>query len=526
MQSTSRDFSTRAVTEHRPPPAFADLCDRLVIGTLFLLAVAVPHSIAASQIAWSIGLLAWAVRLVVRPRSGLMRTPVDYVLLGFFVWTGVAAFASYAPDISIGKLRGASLFSIVYLVAQNVRSRSLLRALVWTLLASTAFVALFTLGERVVGRGVKVSGLTPASPLLALGVQEGDTLLAVDGERLGGLAELEERLRAGAAEGRAARLRFYHVEAYIEVDARGVRLLDGADAAARLGVGSAERGRDWRAAGFYGHYTTFAETLQLVIALALGLLVARLTSDRRWTKAGVALAVVVVASIGALLLTVTRASWLACFVASCVVLAAGVRSRRVLAGVAIGAVVLGAIGLALLQQKRGVGFFDRRDGSTTWRMTVYREGAELFVQNPRHLIFGVGMDSIKRFRNKWGLFDNGKLPPGHFHSTPLQLAVERGLPALLLWLALLAVYVRMLRRLWRDERLRDAGGWFERGLALGALGGAIGFFTGGLVHYNLGDSEVAMVFYFIMGCALVVERDAAGYAEASRIRKAGAAHVA
>ncbi len=253
--------------------------DRVIVAALFLLAASVPHSIAVSQIAWSVGLLAWAVRLVVRPRLGLMRTPVDYVLLGFFVWTGVAAFASYAPDISIGKLRGASLFTIVYLVAQNVRSRRLLRALVWTLLASTAFVALFTLGERVVGRGVKVSGLTAASPLLALGVQEGDTLLAVDGERLGDLAELEARLRRADADGRAARLRFYHVEAYLDADARGVRLLDGADAAARFGVARKSRGRDWRAAGFYGHYTTFAETLQLVVALALGLLVARLAAS-------------------------------------------------------------------------------------------------------------------------------------------------------------------------------------------------------------------------------------------------------
>ena len=35
--------------------------------------------------------------------------------------------------------------------------------------------------------------------------------------------------------------------------------------------------------------------------------------------------------------------------------------------------------------------------------------------------FGVGMDSIKRYAKDWRLFDDGKLPTGHFHSTPLQL---------------------------------------------------------------------------------------------------------
>ena len=44
--------------------------------------------------------------------------------------------------------------------------------------------------------------------------------------------------------------------------------------------------------------------------------------------------------------------------------------------------------------------------------------------------------------------------------------------------------------------------WIDRGLLMGALGGLVGFFTSGLVHYNWGDSEVIMVFYSIMGLAL------------------------
>ena len=50
-----------------------------------------------------------------------------------------------------------------------------------------------------------------------------------------------------------------------------------------------------------------------------------------------------------------------------------------------------------------------------------------------------------------------------------------------------------------------SGREFARGIAIGALGGTIGFFTSGLVHYNWGDSEVVTVFYFIMGLCLVVE---------------------
>jgi O-antigen ligase len=486
--------------------------DRVILAMLFLFAAAAPHSIAGAQAAWGVGLLAWAARCFVRPRPQTFRTPLDYLLLGFFVLTGIAAFASYAPDISVGKLRAASLFTIVYLVAQNVRSRPVLRALVFTLLASCMVAALFTFGERVVGRGVSVRELAPTSPLIAAGVQNGDTLLTVDGESLRDLTQLESAMQHARAEGRRVLLRFYHVENYIFANIPDATLPAGASAAERLGVGSFARGRDWRAEGFYGHYTTFAEVLQLITTLAFGLLVAFVFRGGEHpgrinlTRGAGLFSLIVLASGGALLLTVTRASWLACAVGISVIVLVGVRNRVALAVCVLLALLIVPAALYVLQQKRSVKFLDSRDNSTTWRMTVYREGAELLASRPRHLLVGVGMDSIKRFRNKWGLFDNGRLPPGHFHSTPLQLAVERGLPTLAVWLALLFVYARMLWRLWRNEVLREQGLWLERGFALGALGGVAGFFTSGLVHYNLGDSEVAMIFYFIMGCALVVER--------------------
>jgi O-antigen ligase len=131
---------------------------------------------------------------------------------------------------------------------------------------------------------------------------------------------------------------------------------------------------------------------------------------------------------------------------------------------------------------------------------VWREGFDLLVSKPRHLLVGVGIDSIKGHWREWGLFDQGRQPVGHMHSNLLQIALERGVPALIVWLLLFVIYIRMLWRLIR--RTTD----FSRGLAIGALGGALGFFTSGLVHYNWGDSEVVTVFYFIMGLTLVAER--------------------
>jgi putative inorganic carbon (hco3(-)) transporter len=281
------------------------------------------------------------------------------------------------------------------------------------------------------------------------------------------------------------------------------KLLAGATPEERLGIGGWSRGRDWRASGFYGHYTTYAEALQLITSLAFGLFIA--LRNKRSLR-GALLLVAVLGLSSALLLTVTRASWLAFLLSAFVIVTLGASRRTVLILVAC-ALPLVFAGLFVLQQKRNVGFFDPKDDSIRWRETVQREGFQLLLSRPRHLLVGVGMDSIKHYWRQWGLFDNGRLPIGHMHSTPLQLALERGVPALLMWLALLFIYARMLWRLVRSRKVED---WIERGIALGALGGTVGFFASGVVHYNLGDSEVAMVFYFIMGLSLLVEREARG----------------
>lgn len=474
--------------------------ERALVACLFLLAFCAPHSIAGTQIAWGVGLLVWLVRLSLRPRPRLHRTPVDYALLGFFILTFVSALASYDPDVSIGKLRAASLFTIVYLVAENVTTRRTLRLLAFTLIASCMINVLYTFGQRAAGRGVKVTGLAADSPLRAAGVGEGDTLLRIDGAALSSADQLARSLATGATGAPTARLLVYRLEWRFEAEVQRGALLAGASPEARLGVTSWTRGRDERASGFYGHYTTYAEVLQLIGSLAAGLLIA-LRRRRSWQ--GALLAAAVAGMGAALLLTVTRASWLSFLLSIVVMSLVGVGSRRAVLAVALGALLVVPLGLYVLQQKRGVGFFDRKDGSISWRATVYREGFELFAREPRHMLVGVGMDSIKRHWREWGLFDKGRLPVGHMHSTPLQLALERGLPALLLWLSVVFLYARMLWRLWRAPALVD---WRERGIALGALGALVGFLSSGMVHYNLGDSEVVMVFYLIMGLTLALER--------------------
>jgi hypothetical protein len=476
----------------------AALLDAAIVGILFAFAFAAPHSIAGAQAAWLAGMFLWAIRFLFRPRPVLSRTPVDYVLLGFFIISGLSAFLSYEPMVSIGKLRAANLFTIIYLVAQNIRSLKIVRLLALTLIASCAVNVLFTFGERAIGRGVKVTGVSEISALYKAGVRDGDTLLEVDKVRLREPAELVNAL--SKPDPRRAELRVYRHETQPIFKVTRGELQPGPTPIAQLGVSDWSRGRDWRASGFYGHYVTYAEVVQLVFALILGLFIC-LPNKR--SRAGAVLIFALIGFLCALFLTVTRAVWLGCLISSTLIILLTMRRRALLAVAAL-AIPLIMAGLFVLQQKRNVGFLDRTDHSITWREIVWAEGASLLVQSPRHLLIGVGMDSIKKRWREWGLFDGGRIPMGHMHSNFLQIALERGVPALLLWLAFLLVYARTL---WRTlRRIKEKSLWMERGILVGALGGLVGFFVSGVVHYNWGDSEVVMVLYFIMGLALVIHQ--------------------
>ena len=487
-------------------------CERAIVGCIFLVAVSAPHSIAATQTAWLLGLFFWLLRFAFYPRPGLFRTPVDYVLLGFFVLSGVSCVFSYSPFVSIGKMRAASLFTIVYLVAQNVRSLRLVHVLALTLIGSCMVNVLLTAGQLVVGRGVKVEGVKAESPLAkavfrtktvtqATAIRSGDIVWEVDGNPIKNPDQLAAALAGGPTIGNAggaatiAKVKIYRVEWTPELEVPRGSLLPGNSALDQLGITGWSRGRDWRASGFFGHWVTYAEVLQLIASLALGMF---LLLPQKKSLLGLFLAVAVVGLVFALAMTVTRASWIGFAVSAAFMLALGVSRRAlVIAAACVIPLVLG--GVILLQQKRSIGFIDRDDQSTSWRELVWREGFQLLFSNPRHLLVGVGMDSIKGHWREWGMFDNGRQPIGHMHSNVLQIALERGVPALVVWLLLLGVYGWMLIGLVR--RTKEG-----RGVALGALGGLAGFFVSGLVHYNWGDSEVVTVFYFIMGLSLVVER--------------------
>ncbi len=468
------------------------LTDKALQLSLLLLALCAPLSIAGSQIAWSLAILFWLIRLAfVRPTfktDGFAIAILAYVGLSL-----VSSFFSYEPQVSLRKMVGVSLVTIVYLVAQNIRDTKRVRRVIVILLISGSVAAAYAIGKFAVGTNLKVTKLTADSPLRAAGVHEGDTILRANGLSVASPDQLSAAVNS-SPDGKAA-LKIYRYE--VIYDYQMTAISPRSDSPSQFGIENWSRGRDVRASGFFGHYATYAEAAQLLASVALGLLI--MAPGGPFTRNKLLLGTVLAAFGIALILTVTRASWAGFMISAALMVLVGASRKTILICI-LCAIPLAAVGLFYLQQKRNIGFVDTGDNSTTWRMTVWREAAGVLVSNPRHLAVGVGMDSIKTHWQNWGMFDKGNLPLGHMHSNPIALAFERGVPALIAWIIWMFLYLRML---WRGIR-RGEFDWFERGVLLAALGGAIGFLASGIVHYNWGDSEVVMIFYLLMGTSLSI----------------------
>ncbi len=80
----------------------------------------------------------------------------------------------------------------------------------------------------------------------------------------------------------------------------------------------------------------------------------------------------------------------------------------------------------------------------------------------------------------------------------MQIAAERGLPALAAWLCTIAMLAfDMARRL----KIADT-----RFLAAAALGCIVAMFAAGMAEYNFGDSEFLMLFLVLMTLPYAAEQ--------------------
>jgi putative inorganic carbon (hco3(-)) transporter len=252
----------------------------------------------------------------------------------------------------------------------------------------------------------------------------------------------------------------------------------------------------FRASGWTRHFSTYSEILQILVQLAFGLALANFANHRfnRWSRLAFAAAGVLALGIALTAMrTVLIAVAIGVFVVS--LRALGWRARAISLASLLLLLTLGAL---IVSQTRAPDAIWLQDDSSSLRVQVARIGASRLM---RHPVFGHGMDAMHVHWAEWGFPGEDLL---HLHSTPLQLAFDRGLPALVFWLWIIWLFWRTASR--GEKSLRDSSDTNRYGILLGATGAVAGFFASSLVNYNFGDGEVALVFWWLMGIVVVVER--------------------
>jgi O-Antigen ligase/PDZ domain len=471
-------------------------CDRVMTLCLLAYAVFAPHSIALTQGAFLLGLVAWATKMAASRDFSIKKTPVDVALLGFFACCVISSFLSYEPLVSIKGLRSPAFFLAFYFVSNRVRSVRFAGLLAFLIIASCLVNVAYSAGQVAAGRGLHVDSITKESPFASRGLQVGDVIIEAAGQRVD---TQEDLYRIIESQKGLIQIRIQRGESVLPAH---VSKLDVSEAPGtsveKLGI-TTSAGRNFRVTGFYSHYETYAEVLQMIAALAIGLLIAY--PKKRSLKAGL-LGLAIVLTSGALIMTSTRAAMLG-LIAAITVMALATMRRRIVIAATVAILALAPVALFAIERSRGIGLFDPEEGSTAYRLEVWREAFRMIEDHPVAGI-GKGSEGSADLRRRYGLYREGELPPGHFHSTLIQIATWWGLPALLLYSSMMVIFAV---EIWRLGKIaRASGKWGLWGIVLGGLGALIAFNVSSLVHFNFGDGEVVMAFWMILGLVFAVRR--------------------
>jgi O-antigen ligase len=232
-----------------------------------------------------------------------------------------------------------------------------------------------------------------------------------------------------------------------------------------------------RPSGALGLYMTYSGVLMLVICAVVARLIFR-RQDRTWS------ALVMPALVVALSLTLSRGPW----VGACV----GVGLLFVLRDFRLTALLPVAVALIFAfapdsVTTRMMSIVDLKDPSNRDRLAMVEAGTAIIRDHP---LTGVGPNMVERVYPLYRSAGAENYVNVHLHNVPLQIAAERGLPALGVWVWFVIATVLGLFHLFREQT--------DRTLAAGGLAAVAAMLVAGLFEYNFGDSEFLMLLLVLV----------------------------
>ena len=251
---------------------------------------------------------------------------------------------------------------------------------------------------------------------------------------------------------------------------------------------------DDRIRGSVSHYMTFSGILLLAELLLCAQLASRSFPGRGFGWRWFALIPINIALLGSL----TRSAWVGLAAGLLLLLIFG-RRRLLLVGAA--GVVLCLLSFLPHQTvlDRLGSITDLSDAANYDRLCMAYAGWNMISERP---LLGQGPRMVEEL---YPIYRHPTAPRHsvpHLHNSYLQLAAERGLPALLAMVVLIGVG---FRRAWRDYR-REGGRKGRRAdLYVGIFCSLTGFIVAGLFEDNWNDTEVQRIVLFLLASTFCLE---------------------
>jgi O-antigen ligase len=222
---------------------------------------------------------------------------------------------------------------------------------------------------------------------------------------------------------------------------------------------------------------TYSGTLMLVVCAAVARLVFG-RRDRIWP------ALVLPALIVALAVSLGRNAWVGTSIAVGLLLL--LKDLRLTALLPLAIALVFALAPDTVAN-RMMTIFDVHDPSNQDRIAMLDVGAGIVKDHP---LTGVGPAMVQTVYPQYRPAYAKQAVNPHLHNVPVQIAAERGIPALLAWGWFIVTLIVALVRLFRSGR--------EPLLAGAALAATVAMLAAGLFEYNFGDSEFLMLFLVLI----------------------------
>jgi O-antigen ligase len=149
--------------------------------------------------------------------------------------------------------------------------------------------------------------------------------------------------------------------------------------------------------------------------------------------------------------------------------------------------------------------FDLHDPTNRDRIAMMREGIRMIEADP---LTGMGPNMVEQVYIRYRDTEAVERVNPHLHNVPMQIAAERGLPALGVWLWFVGSAALGAWSLFKQDR--------RRFLAAGTLGAIAAMLAAGLFEHNFGDSEFLMLFLMIVTLPFAAEGPESPDAAAAR----------